>query len=371
MIAILIAVVLLGVLIWYAVKCIKPISTAKLEGVNVPVQAIITVWGKRMRAVDQGLYLLWYPRDKVGLLIPTTTYHLKVKEFTVHTMKGSRKESTKPVRVKESTKPVRVKESTKPVRVAVTIHLTAPRVGHRYEIERIKIPSIWKDCVEKYETKQIERDGSMENIEVGIIKGESLLVRHLYRSLSLNKIFDPALMAAFFEDAAIDGARARMVGRTYTECREDKTEIEQEVKEYFLTDPANLFVRCGFPPENIDVSIISLESTEDVEHSLYAEEVSKIEGKAIQKEMDALAKAGVEKNIAAILARGVGGKGKAIDFGALAQMGIALKFMGIQSPYQDSLSANSVNKLRVILDRMSPEEAAVMREILKNMDIDI
>jgi len=353
MIAILIVIVLLGVLIWYAVKCIKPISTAKLEGVNVPVQAIITVWGKGMRAVDQGLYLLWYPRDKVGLLIPTTTYHLRVKEFTVHTMKGSRK------------------ESTKPVKVAVTIHLTAPRVGHRYEIEKAKIPSIWQDCVDKYETRKIEKDGNMENIEVGIIKGESLLVSHLYRSLSLNKIFDPALMATFFEDAAIDGARARMVGRTYTECREDKTEIEREVKEYFLTDPANLFVRCGFPPENIDVSIISLESTEDVEHSLYAEEVSKIEGKAIQKEMDALAKAGVEKNIAAILARGVGGKGKAIDFGALAQMGIALKFMGIQSPYQDSLSANSVDRLRVILDGMSPEEAATMREILKNMDIDI
>jgi len=318
MIVILITVVVLGILIWYAIKCIKQISTVLLEGAKAPVQAIITVWGKADRAVGQGLYWFWRPRDKIGLLIPTITYHLRFKEFKVHTKKKSRG------------------EATKPVKVAVTIHLTAPRVGHRYEIEKSKIPSIWKDCVEKYETRQIERDGSMEDIEVGIIKGEDLLVKHLYPSLAPDKLFDSNLMAGFFKDATIDGVRARMINLTYTECRENKTEIEKEVKEYFLTDPANLFVKCGFPPENIDVSIISLESTEDVEHSLYAEEVAKIEGKAAQKEMDALAKAGVEKNIAAILVSGIGEKGKAIDFGALAQMGIALKFMGIQSPYQSS-----------------------------------
>jgi len=353
MIAIPILMVLLGVLVWYTAKCIKQISTISMEGSSVPAQAIITVWGKAERAVGQGLYWFWYPRDKIGLLIPTITYHLKFKEFLVHTKNRSEE------------------EATKPVKVGVTIHVTLPRVGQRYEVEKNKVPCIWENCVERDIREETGEDENAEDVEKAIISGELLLVHHLYPSIAPDKLFNSDMMAAFLKDAIMDGVRARMVDRTYTECREDKTEIEEEIREYLLTDSANLFVKCGIPLENLDVSITSLESTEDIEHSLYAEEIAEIEGRASQKEIAALIQARVDPQIAAMLVKGIGGKGSSINFEAMAHMGIALKFMGIQSPYQESLSTDSIGRVNAILDEMSVEEAVTMKEVLRTVGINL
>ncbi|MEA3453209.1 MAG: hypothetical protein U9Q96_02670 [Patescibacteria group bacterium] len=250
--------------------------------------------------------------------------------------------------------------------VGVTIHITLPRVGRRYQVERSKIPSIWESSIVRRSPGETEEG---ESVEIGILSGESLLVKNLYRSLAADKLFDSNLMAAFFKDATIDGVRARMVERSYTRCREDKTAIEEEVKDYLLTDPANLFVKCGILLENLDVSITSLKSTDEIERSLYAEEVAIIKGSATQREIFALTEAGVDRNIAGILVRGVGKQEGSIDFGAMAQMGIALKFLGIESPTKESLSPDSRNRLTDLLDSVSREEAATMRQILREAGV--
>ena len=336
MIAILAGVLILGFLIWYVFKCLKQISTVNLEGAEVPVEAIITAWGRAVRVVGQGLHWFWWPKYKVGLLVPTTIRKLEISEFLVHTKKTG-------------------KEKAKPLMVGVTVYLTLPRFAEKYEVRADKFPSIWRDCISKHQT---------EDPNIIIIEGRDLLLKHLYFSLAPDKLFDTNKMAVSFKDAIMDGVRAIMVRYTYTECREQKTQIEEEIKDYLLTDPANLFVKCGIPPTNLDISITSERSTDEVEQSLYAEEVAKIEGKAFQKEIDALVKAGVEKNIAAILAKGVGQKGKAIDFGALSQMGIALRFMGIQPPYQRTPSSEAIED---ILKGLPSEKAAAVREILKDL----
>ena len=351
-IPIFIALLLLGALIWYVFKGIEQISTKLIDGEKIPVQAIITVWGKAKRAVGQGFFWLWWPRDKIGLEVPMTTYHLKFNEFPLHTKKTE-------------------EEAAKPVRVGMTIHVNLPRVGQRIEIERSKIPSVWLNCVGEWKEKEIERDGNKEEIEVGIIKGESLLVNHLYHSLPPSKLFDCNAMAAFFKDASIAGVRAMMVVLAYTEGRQQQAEIEQRAKEYFLADPANLFVKCGIPPENIDISITFLESTEEVEKSLYAVEIAEIDGIAAGKGIAALISENVDPQIAAMLVKGLGREGGSIDLGDMANMGIALKLFGFEPLYKRSLSTDSIEGLTDVLGRMPAEEEVIMKRVLGGIGINL
>ena len=344
MITILIAILLLIAIGLYVKKCLVQISTTTMEGADVPVEAVIMAWGRAYKVVGQGLYWLWWPKYKVGLLIPTVARVLRINDIDVHTKTQTRRG-----------------ESTKPIVVQVAIHLTLPKSTREYQVEADKVPSVWQDCVSRIVT--------VGQKQVAILSGKVLLLKHLYYALAPDKLFDSNLMAGFFKNAIVDGVRAEMVRHAYTNNRQDKTRIEKNIKEYFLTDPSNLFVKCGIPPENLDVSILSLSSTDEVEHSLYAEEIATIEGKALQKEMDALSRAGVEKNIAALLVRGMGKTDKSIDFASLAQMGIALRFLGIDPSQQSHSSNNDLDKLREYIGKMDVEQSAVIIELLKNMGI--
>ncbi|MCD6500678.1 hypothetical protein J7K42_01525 [bacterium] len=253
-------VVVVGIfLIVWLVRSILVVSTAKMKGKEisegergereVPVQVILTRFGKAVRALAPGIYWIWWPVDRPKVVLPTIVYKLDIEPFVVHTQAE--------------------KESAKLIKVTMTVHMSFPKVGSEYDLSELpdeKIPQPWRDIKEE---------------ETLIVKGEELLVNFTYYALSPDIPLDERKMLTHFTRAIEDGVRAEMVKRTYTRCREEKTELEKAIKIYLLTDPANLFVRTGIPPDLLDISIVNMEAVDErIENALWLEEIEATEGRA-------------------------------------------------------------------------------------------
>lgn len=347
--------VMIGVLIGFIdrmKRCLRKISTAEMGESQVTVQGIILEWGKPVRAKGPGLCWLWSPVQTLGRLVPTIAYKLEMGEFLVHTEKEEEGKDEEG-------------ETTKPVTVGATVHPTLPRAWEKYKIKKEDIPSIWRNLVKEFVTEKVKEGDQEKEIEFGILEGEDLLVKWLYYSMDADKPFHSDDMATFFHDAVVDALRGRMVNYTYTEARENATRIEEEAKHYMLTDPANLFVKCGIPPENLDISIISMRSTDRIEESLYAEELARISGTVDKRRVKALIDTGVEKNIAGALVKAEREAGERIDVGALAQLGIALAFLGINPPFgSQALTGDQKKKLIGVLATIPEEQREKLLDIL-------
>jgi len=166
-------------------------------------------------------------------------------------------------------------------------------VGSEYNLKeeglkKEKIPRPWRKILEP---------------DTSIVTADKLLVNCTYYALSPAIPLDEMRMTTHFTKAIQDGVRAKMVDRTYTSCRENKTEVEKDIKNYLLTDPANLFVKTGIPPILLDISITNMEATNPrVEDALWLPEIEATEGRSIaQKKIEAIG--GAHKGIKASFAR--------------------------------------------------------------------
>lgn len=262
--------VLVGFFIVLLAKCIMKAPKAKFkdssgEEHGVPAFAIVTRWGGPIWVAIPGrLYWRWWPFDVIGRLIPTILYKMDIAEFEVHTKEE-----------KEG-------ESAKPVKVVVSAHVNFPKPEEEYDLDEKEttkilegeIPTSWEKILDKELFKKKKH----------VLKGEKLLMDLTFFNLPQEIMLDEIKMTNRFKAATMDGLITQMPQSTYKFCREHKKELEIAVKKYWLTDPANVFVRVGIPPRLLDVSITFMRATDDrVENALYIEEIEATQGRAEER----------------------------------------------------------------------------------------
>ena len=254
---------LAGVLLWQS-QCFVVVDEVEMVGGKVPTQAIFKRFGRAIRAEEPGLYHIWWPIDRAGKYCPTIIYISDLGANMVHAKADG--------------------EATKPVYLTVTTHTRLPRAKEFYEM----------------------MDGRR-------VRGEKLLTERLYYAVPQSVLLDGDAFARHIKKAVIDALREVTSRYSYTEIRERKSEIERKTREEMLRDPANLFVKAGIPPINLDIAITEIKSEEEVEKSLYAKEIAGIQAEAVKTRIKAKVEAGMDPDVAGISESGIEGKGMTIE----------------------------------------------------------
>lgn len=280
----IIGLVAVLVIFWLR-RCIVVIRTGVMKEEEVPVQAVITRFGRPVKVIGPGLYFLKWPIERIEKLFPTIQY---VFDYTIEK-----------VHTKETQK-----QGTAPLRVDITLYYKWAQVGKKYRAEEIG--------------RKISRE----------IDGAELLKRYAYFGFGGDPL-KPEQVKDFFKDAVVGGTRTVMAKRNHKECREEKAKIEEEVKDYLLSEPGNPFFECGTPARHLDLEVRTISFPEQMEKAFYVEEVAEKEKAAMEKTIEAFTEMGINPVIAGILAK-KSEEGKGIGFRELAELGIGLSFLGIQ-----------------------------------------
>lgn len=114
----------------------------------------------------------------------------------------------------------------------------------------------------------------------------------------------------FFGPTVADGARNILAVHNHQECREQKKEIEEEIKAYMLNEEGNPFREAAIPRERLDIAITELRFTEEMESAFSAPEIQRRigEGRAVEEGlhlkgiMRAFKEEGIRAHVAALLA---------------------------------------------------------------------
>ena len=255
--------IIAAVLLWKA-QCFVVVDEVEMVGGKVPTQIIFKRFGKAVRAEEPGLCHIWWPIDRIGRYCPTIVFISDLGINKVHAKANG--------------------EATKPVYLTVATHTRLPRAKEDY----------------------VMMDGKT-------IKGKKLLTERLYYAMSQHVLLDGDAFARHIKKAVVDALRETASRYSYTEIREKKAEIEVETRKEILKDPANLFVKAGIPPTNLDIAITEIKSEDRVEKSLYDVETSEREAKAMKARIDAKVEAGMDPDVAGISESGIEGKGMAIE----------------------------------------------------------
>ena len=300
--SIIIAVPIAALLLFWLIKSVKNFDAKDMGGVLVPVQGLITCFGKPVRARGPGgPYFVIWGFEKVKYF-PTLQYKFDYITENIHTKETKKKRTSQ-------------------LKVEFSLYLRWALVGETY---KIKNP----------ETREVEE-----------VKGVELL-KQSYLTFGGDS-FDPEQLKEYLEGAAGPGLRSVMVKKDHQQCREDKSEIEKEVKEYWLEEEGNPFYEAGLPPRYLSIEIGPIEFPEAMEKAFYAEEVAEKQKGAKKKIIEAFTEKGVNPAVAGILSQGIE-KGKPIDFQELRDMALCFRLLGIEAGEID---------IQKLLARGKPEEA--------------
>lgn len=269
------AVIAIVVLILWAANCLRTIGTKER-----PAQGVVTRWkSKAKRVVGPGLLWIWYPIEDVRLF-PTHQYQLDFTASKIHSKEVGQ-------------------YKTAVMDVDTVIYFRWPRWNGNYQI------------------------GNGEK------KGRDLLMQTFY-TLPVDP-GDAEEIKDFFQPTVLDAVRRVMATKSHKECREGKKKIEGEIKEYLLSEPGNPFKECAIPPEVLDVSIITISFSDEMEKAFSAPEVGKREAAGEKEHLQApikvLTKAGVPPTVAAMFAQK--GAAEGLSASELRDFVIIAKLLGV------------------------------------------
>ena len=241
--------VLIIAIAWWLRKSIWTIGSARM-----PSEAVKLRFGKVVGSRGPGLAFALYPIETFRIF-PTTLYRLRFEVVSVHSKKKPPYETTT-------------------MRVFMSVYFRWPLVGETY----------------KFQDEEIS--------------GGELLEKTHY-ALPIDPVHPNGTLLDFFSDTIADACRRVMTSRTHVQCREEKEQMEKEIKDYLLSEPGNPFRECRIPEKNLDVSITQIDFPEDFEKALYAPEVAVQEREAISQRIRAFTTAGVNAEVAAFAVVGL------------------------------------------------------------------
>ncbi len=280
----LIIAVLIVFMGFWLLKCVRQVGTT-----DTPVQAVKTRFAKPDKAVPSGLCFILWPFEGLKLF-PTGQYDLSYQILRGLYSKKSGEMSSQRMEVK------------------IGVYFRWPRVDREYSFP---VP------VSEQETSPKEQLAT----NWGRVLGKELLLKAYYRLPIKNLLkADIEEFGKFFENTVLGAVRHRMSERTSEECRESQPEIEEEIKNYLLSEEGNPFFEVGIPKECLDIELSSVKFPDETEKAWEKPEIKAREAeaamsekKAISLRLEAYIEKGVSKEIAGLIVGGVEGQAMTIE----------------------------------------------------------
>lgn len=192
----------------------------KVGSLESPAQAVRVRMGNPEEVLGSGLHMIWWPVDDL-VIYPTKQYLLNISLAEVHSKRDPEAEY-----------------ETTLMTVDVDIYFAWPEGD---------------DLIESFRRAPTPTGDLGEDIEV---------------------------YTDYFGSAVSDALRNIMVQRNHEQCRQEKAEIEREIKTYFYAEQGNAFQVSCIPPELLDVAITRIGFRKDMEDSFSAPEIGRRTGEA-------------------------------------------------------------------------------------------
>jgi hypothetical protein len=266
---------------------------------EVPAQGALTRWGKFKGFVGPG-GLIFIIRPFEGLrLFPTGQFK---GEFRISEGLYSKAEGN---------------ESSQPLDAIMPIYLSIPRIGEQYT----------------YREVGMDLTGN-KTVRVVKVQGEILLEK-IFHNLPVDDLSvqeNVEELFGFLEGSVLGAARHVLSKKTSKQCREEKPQIEREMKTYLLEEPGNPFLVCGFPEECIDLEL-RVKIPNEMEQAYMAPEIAKKKAEAssedkkvISRKMKAYIDEGTSPDVAAMAVSGAQGGGMTTE--QLRDIALAASLLG-------------------------------------------
>jgi hypothetical protein len=226
--------------IWFFRGCLKRVGSAAR-----PAHGVIAFLGRPVDATGPGgLVFILGPFPEELWLLPTGQY-----EFDYRRKTGIYSQEVK--------KEERITLASQPLDIEVAIYLRWPRPDHLYT---------W--IVEKDRAKAYKKPSVIPKVSEGLfpeghewrrVPGRELL-GHLFlrfpRSLNLWDGADPERgIGPFLEKTIIGALRQALAKKDHRQFREEKQQIESDMKYYLILEPGNPLREWGIPPECLDIEL--------------------------------------------------------------------------------------------------------------------
>lgn len=304
-------IVTLVIMVIWTKKNFRQVGT-----IEVPSQAVLTRFARAVDAVPSGLYFVLRPIEGIKEFpLGQYVFHYRISQGLYSRAKAEL--------------------SSQPLEVEAAVYLRFPRVDKEYSFSM----SLDKARESLKKKKEPGRILGRKGIAWGRVWGGELLKEHTYYRLPVRDLTKPEAidtMGKFLEGGVIGGIRHIMSIKTSTECKEKKPEIEDEIKDYLLSEEGNPFFELGIPKECVTIELTKVKLPEETEKAYIAPEVArktaeaakskgkgeadalrekaKGEAAAIKKKMKVLIDQGAEETVAGIIAAGgIEGKGMTIE----------------------------------------------------------
>ena len=271
---------LVGLGFWLS-KCFRQIGS-----VEVPSQAVLARFARPVDVVSTGLFFAFCPFEKF-------------KEFPTG-------QSVMSYKIKEGLYSKEDKEaglSSQPMKVEVSVYLRWPRVEKKYsfpmpdteakkEAQKI-LQEQGKDVTEEAIEGILENKGLTKGLEPGLVwgevKGGELLMTHTYYRLPIRDLMTASIdeLGEFFEGGVMSGVRHEMSIKTSKQCKEEQPEIEDKIKSYLLSEEGNPFFECGIPKQCLDIELVKVKITDEMEKAYMKPEKAKKDAEAAEHEKEA------------------------------------------------------------------------------------
>jgi len=218
---------------------------------DVPYWAVFLRFGRPVRAVLPGLYWKWWPIERV-FLVYTGIYTMHFEVIDAHSMEKDG-------------------FTTQPLKLYLTLYLRWPKPD------------------EKYTLAGAEKEG------------DTLLCNaFFYLPKTLRNQTRPHVdeLGKFLEGDIVGGMRRIVAHKSHKEVREDMQALEDELKEYLLSEPGTPFFSLRLPGELIDVEITRVVFPEDTQQALRKPELSRKDAEALVEEAKGRKNASEDEKVA-------------------------------------------------------------------------
>ncbi|MCK4454340.1 hypothetical protein KAU51_03270 [Candidatus Parcubacteria bacterium] len=262
---VVIEVFTMAILLLWLKKCFRQVGT-----IEMPCSGVRARFGRSVESLTPGLYSCLYPIEDIKEY-PTGLHRLSYKAENIH---------SKPETIEVDGKKIAL--GSQRMDVDFTFTFRWPKVGKKY-----RVPII--DPV----TGKAKRDSQTGKVVWKKVDGGDLLKNKAFYHLPIRnpktapiEKFDEA-----FGKTIMGGSRTILAGHNHSFCRENKEEIEDEIKEYLLSEVGDPIFDCGLPRETVDTKILKIKFQDTTETAFEAPEIAWRQADATKKRAEGEAEA--------------------------------------------------------------------------------